>query len=89
MDLGIQGRWALVCGASKGLGFGCAQALAEAGVHIVLNARSAEPLSQAATAIREATGVTALPFCGARWHRGARGSNDHRPVAIPRKQTQN
>ena len=60
MDLGIQGRWALVCGASKGLGLGCAQALAEAGVHIVLNARNAEPLAQAAEAIREATGVTVI-----------------------------
>jgi len=60
MDLGIQGRWALVCGASKGLGLGCAQALAEAGVHIVLNARSAEPLAQAAAAIREAAGVTVI-----------------------------
>jgi 3-oxoacyl-[acyl-carrier protein] reductase len=49
-----------VCGASKGLGLGCAQALAEAGVHIVLNARSAEPLAQAAAAIRETTGVTVL-----------------------------
>jgi NAD(P)-dependent dehydrogenase (short-subunit alcohol dehydrogenase family) len=27
MDLGISGKWALVCGASKGLGFGCAQVL--------------------------------------------------------------
>ena len=60
MDLGIQGRWALVCGASKGLGLGCAQALAEAGVHIVLNARNAEPLAQAAAAIREAAGVTVI-----------------------------
>jgi len=60
MELGIRGRWALVCGASKGLGLGCAQALAEAGVHIVLNARSAEPLAQAAAAIRETTGVTVL-----------------------------
>jgi 3-oxoacyl-[acyl-carrier protein] reductase len=31
MDFGISGRWALVCGASKGLGFGCAKALAEEG----------------------------------------------------------
>jgi len=60
MDLGIQGRWALVCGASKGLGLGCAQALAEAGVNIVLNARSAEPLAHAAEAIRAATGVQVI-----------------------------
>lgn len=60
MDLGIQGRWALVCGASKGLGLGCAQALAEAGVNIVLNARSVEPLAHAAGAIRAATGVQVI-----------------------------
>ncbi|MBV8247937.1 MAG: SDR family NAD(P)-dependent oxidoreductase, partial [Comamonas sp.] len=44
MDLGITGRWALVCGASKGLGFGCAKALAEEGVNLVINARNAEAL---------------------------------------------
>jgi 3-oxoacyl-[acyl-carrier protein] reductase len=47
MDLGIKGRWALVCGASKGLGFGCAEALAREGVNVVLVARGAEALSQA------------------------------------------
>lgn len=49
MDLGIAGKWALVCGASKGLGFGCAQALVREGVNVVINARSAEALEQAAT----------------------------------------
>ena len=34
MDLGIAGKWALVCGASKGLGLGCAQALAGEGVNV-------------------------------------------------------
>ncbi len=48
MDLGIAGKWALVCGASKGLGFGCAQALVKEGVHVVINARNAEVLAQAA-----------------------------------------
>jgi len=47
MDLGISGKWALVCGASKGLGFGCAQALAREGVHVVLVARGAEALEAA------------------------------------------
>ena len=47
MDLGITGRWALVCGASKGLGFGCAKALAEEGVNLVINARNAEALQLA------------------------------------------
>ena len=52
MDLGIAGRWALVCGASKGLGFGCAEALAGEGVNLVVAARGAEALSQAATRLR-------------------------------------
>ena len=47
MDLGIAGKWALVCGASKGLGFGCAQALVREGVHVVLVARGAEALEAA------------------------------------------
>ena len=49
MDLGIAGKWALVCGASKGLGYGCAQALAREGVHLVINARNADALEQAAS----------------------------------------
>ena len=47
MNLGIAGRWALVCGASRGLGFGCAQALLRAGVNVVIVARGAEALSAA------------------------------------------
>ena len=47
MDLGIAGKWALVCGASKGLGFGCAQALVREGVHVVVVARGAEALEAA------------------------------------------
>lgn len=58
MDLGIAGKRALVCGASKGLGRGCAEALAAAGVHLVLNARGAEALAATAQAIRDAHGVT-------------------------------
>ena len=57
MDLGIKGKRALVCGASKGLGRGCAEALAEAGVDLVLNARGAEALEQTAEAIRNRFGV--------------------------------
>ncbi len=52
MDLGIRGRRALVCGASRGLGKGCADALAEAGVALVLNARGAPALEATAAAIR-------------------------------------
>ncbi|WP_370681293.1 SDR family oxidoreductase [Comamonas sp. GB3 AK4-5] len=54
MDLGIAGKWALVCGASKGLGFGCAKALVEDGVNVVINARSDDPLREAATQLRAA-----------------------------------
>ncbi len=49
MDLGIAGKWALVCGASKGLGFGCAQALVQEGVNVVLVARGVDALGDAAT----------------------------------------
>ncbi len=51
MDLGIAGKWALVCGASKGLGLGCAQALAAEGVNLVMVARGRETLEQSATKI--------------------------------------
>lgn len=49
MDLGIAGKWALVCGASKGLGFGCALALVREGVNVVINARQPGTLQQAAS----------------------------------------
>jgi 3-oxoacyl-[acyl-carrier protein] reductase len=52
MDLGIKGKRALVCASSKGLGRGCAVALAEAGVDLVLNARGAEALEATAAEIR-------------------------------------
>jgi len=52
MDLGLHGKWALVCGASKGLGLGCAQALAAEGVNVVLVARGADTLHAAAEKIR-------------------------------------
>ena len=51
MDLGIAGKWALVCGASKGLGFGCAQALVREGVNVLIVARGAEALAAAAAAL--------------------------------------
>jgi len=52
MDLGLKGKWALVGGASKGLGFGCAQALAREGVHVVMVARGAEALHAAVAQLR-------------------------------------
>ena len=57
MDLGINGKRALVCASSKGLGLGCAQALAAAGVDLVMNARGVEALEASAQAIRDAHGV--------------------------------
>ena len=58
MDLGIKGKRALVCASSKGLGLGCARALAEAGVNLVMNARGTEALEAAAADIRTEFGVT-------------------------------
>ncbi|CAO3406765.1 SDR family oxidoreductase [Azospirillum largimobile] len=58
MDLGIAGRRAIVCAASKGLGRACAFALAREGVHVTLTARSADALEATAEEIRKATGVT-------------------------------
>ncbi len=49
MDLGLQGKWALVCGASKGLGWGCAQALVQEGVNVLIVARGLDALQSAAT----------------------------------------
>jgi 3-oxoacyl-[acyl-carrier protein] reductase len=57
MDLGIRGRRAIVCASSKGLGRGCAEALAAEGVELVLNARAPEPLEATAAAIRDRHGV--------------------------------
>ena len=54
MDLGIKGRRALVCASSKGLGRGCAIALAAEGVHITMTARGAEALAKTAAEIRKA-----------------------------------
>ncbi len=54
MDLGIKGKWALVCGASKGLGLGCAQALVAEGVNVMMVARGAEALEESATKLRAA-----------------------------------
>ena len=52
MDLGIQGKWALVCAASKGLGKGCAMALAGEGANVVITARGAEALQATAAELR-------------------------------------
>lgn len=54
-SLGIEGRRALVCGASQGLGRACAEALAAAGCDLTICARTEGPLQAAAQAIREAS----------------------------------
>ena len=58
--MGIAGRWAIVCASSKGLGRGCAEALAAEGVNIVVNGRSAETVAATAKAIRAASKVEVL-----------------------------
>jgi Short-chain dehydrogenases of various substrate specificities len=64
MDLGISGKWALVCGASRGLGWGCAQALVREGVNVLVNARGADALQAAASKLTAedagASGATVL-----------------------------
>ncbi|MBC7942827.1 MAG: SDR family oxidoreductase [Chitinophagaceae bacterium] len=63
MDLGIAGKWALVCAASKGLGRGCAQALVREGVNVVITARGEDALRVAAqqlTALNPAVQVRAV-----------------------------
>lgn len=52
MDLGIANKWALVCAASKGLGRGCAQALVNEGVNVVINARGEEALKDTARQLK-------------------------------------
>lgn len=58
MDMGIKGRKAVVCAASKGLGKGCAMALAAEGVDLIINSRTKETLEATAEEIRQATGVS-------------------------------
>jgi 3-oxoacyl-[acyl-carrier protein] reductase len=64
MDLGIRGKRAIVCAASKGLGKACALSLAREGVDLTINARGAETLEATAAEIREATGVRVATVTG-------------------------
>ena len=64
MDLYIKGRTALVCGASKGLGRACAEALAAEGVHLVITGRNAAALDEAAAQIAARHGVTVRAAAG-------------------------
>lgn len=72
MDLGLAGKWALVCGASKGLGLGCAQALVREGVNVVVNARQPGPLHSSAAD---------LIAIGAQWE-SAEGQKHSKPQVL-------
>ncbi|HUY84289.1 MAG TPA: SDR family oxidoreductase [Steroidobacteraceae bacterium] len=61
MDLGIRGKRAIVCASSRGLGKGCALALAEAGVSLVINGREPAALAETAAEIRAAHRVEVVP----------------------------
>ena len=64
MDLGISGKTALVCGASRGLGKACALTLAQAGVDLVIVARTRDALERSGTEIAQATGVKVTAIAG-------------------------
>ena len=64
MDMGLNGRTALVCAASKGLGRACAMALAREGVAVTITARGAETLEATAKEIREETGAPVTAVAG-------------------------
>jgi 3-oxoacyl-[acyl-carrier protein] reductase len=64
MELGIRGKTALVCAASKGLGKGCAMALAREGVNLVITARGAEALEVTAAEIRNQWKVEVTTVAG-------------------------
>jgi 3-oxoacyl-[acyl-carrier protein] reductase len=63
LDLGLSNKKALVCGASKGLGFACAQSLAEEGAEVILVSRNASNLTVAALAIQKKTGRIPATSC--------------------------
>ncbi|HJS76997.1 MAG TPA: SDR family oxidoreductase [Burkholderiales bacterium] len=64
MDLGIRGKTALVCAASKGLGKGCAMALAREGANLVITARGADALEATAAELRKTFGVNVKTVAG-------------------------
>ena len=63
MDMGINGKKAIVCASSRGLGKGCAEALASEGVNLVINGRNKEVLSSTARELREKYEVNVIEFC--------------------------
>src|SRR6201995_5495200 len=62
MDLGIAGRRAVVCASSKGLGRGCAEALAREGVDVVINGRNEAEVMATTEAIRQSSRVNVTPL---------------------------
>lgn len=64
MDLGIKGKKAIVCASSRGLGRGCATALAEAGCDLVVNGRDSAVLAATASQIRAEYGVEVIEIAG-------------------------
>ena len=60
MDLGLKGKWALVCGASKGLGYACASSLAQEGVNLVIAARTRQALNESRDRIAAESGVEVI-----------------------------
>jgi 3-oxoacyl-[acyl-carrier protein] reductase len=64
MDLGIRGKNAIVCASSRGLGLGCATALAEAGCNLVMNGRDGEVLARSADEIRSTYNVDVIEIVG-------------------------
>ena len=61
MDLGIAGRKAIVCASSRGLGYACAKALAQAGCEVVINGRDTKKLEAAAAELSSLAGVKVIP----------------------------
>src|ERR1043166_837524 len=64
LNLGIKGRRAIVCAASKGLGRACAMALGRAGVELTITARTAETLEATAADIHRETGAKVIAVAG-------------------------
>jgi 3-oxoacyl-[acyl-carrier protein] reductase len=62
MDLRIAGRKAIVCASSRGLGYACAKALADAGCEVVINGRDAKQLAAKAEELHKATGAKIIPI---------------------------
>ena len=62
MDLGIKGKTAIVCASSQGLGYGCAEALAQAGVDLVICVRNKDELHKAEKKLGN-YGVGVIPVC--------------------------